>query len=60
MIVHAQVVVGSNHEHRDSFSESEEMVRMTDLPATALIKIGTDHRLAEKEPLERMLRECCR
>jgi hypothetical protein len=40
------------------FSDSEELVRNSGLPASALIEVGTDHRLAEPEPLERMLRAC--
>jgi hypothetical protein len=40
------------------FADSEELVRNSDLPASALIKVGNDHRLADPEPLERMLRAC--
>jgi hypothetical protein len=40
------------------FADSEELVRKSGLPATALIEVGTDHRLADQEPLEAMLREC--
>ncbi len=40
------------------FSDSEELVRNSGLPASALIEVGTDHRLADPEPLERMLRAC--
>lgn len=42
------------------FADSEDLVRASGLPAAALIEIGTDHRLAEPEPLEAMLRACCR
>jgi hypothetical protein len=28
------------------------------LPGSALIEVGTDHRLADREPWERMLRKC--
>ena len=28
------------------------------LPAAALIEVGNDHRLADQEPLEAILREC--
>jgi hypothetical protein len=42
------------------FADSEELVRNSGLPTSALIEVGNDHRLADQEPLERMLRECCR
>ena len=40
------------------FADSEELVRTSGLPATALVKVGGDHRLADPEPLRRMLRAC--
>jgi hypothetical protein len=40
------------------FAESEELVRNSGLPATALIEVGNDHRLADPEPLAAMLRAC--
>jgi len=40
------------------FVDSEELVRNSGLPASALIEIGDDHRLADPEPLEAMLRAC--
>jgi len=40
------------------FSDSEELVRNSGLPQSALIEIGSDHRLADAEPLEAMLRAC--
>ena len=40
------------------FSDSEELVRNSGLPASALIEVGTDHRLADPEPLARMLLAC--
>jgi len=42
------------------FSDSEELVRSSGLPATALIEVGTDHRLADPEPLRKMLEACAR
>jgi hypothetical protein len=39
-------------------NDSEELVRNSGLLASVLIEVGTDHRLAEPEPLERMLRAC--
>jgi hypothetical protein len=37
------------------FTDSEELVRNSDLPPSALIEIGNDHRLADPEPLAVML-----
>jgi alpha-beta hydrolase superfamily lysophospholipase len=40
------------------FADSEELVRNSELPASALIEVGNDHRLAHPEPLDAMLRAC--
>lgn len=40
------------------FAESEELVRNSGLPASTLIEVGTDHRLAEPEPLNALLAAC--
>ena len=40
------------------FAASEELVGNSGLPATALIEVGNDHRLADPEPLEKMLEAC--
>lgn len=40
------------------FADSEELIRSSELPASALVEVGTDHRLAYPEPLEAMLRAC--
>jgi hypothetical protein len=42
------------------FADSEELVRNSGLPASALIEVGDDHRLADPEPLRRMLQACQR
>ena len=39
------------------FADSEELVRNSGLPASALVEVGDDHRLADPEPLRKML-EC--
>jgi alpha-beta hydrolase superfamily lysophospholipase len=39
-------------------ADSEELVRNSGLPARALVEVGTDHRLADPEPLNRMLEAC--
>ena len=40
------------------FADSEELVRSSGLPDTALVEVGSDHRLADPEPLAAMLRTC--
>ena len=40
------------------FADSEELVRTSGLPASALVEVGGDHRLADPEPLAAMLRAC--
>ena len=40
------------------FADSEELVRPSGLPATALVEVGCDHRLADPEPLAAMLQAC--
>ena len=40
------------------FAHSEELLRNSGLPATALIEVGTDHRLADPAPLMAMLHAC--
>jgi hypothetical protein len=40
------------------FQDSEELVQNSGLPASALIEVGIDHRLADPEPLEMMLAAC--
>jgi hypothetical protein len=38
------------------FDDSEELIRNSGLEAAALIEVGTEHRLSDTEPLEKMLR----
>jgi hypothetical protein len=38
------------------FTDSVELISMSQLPDTALIEVGQDHRLADVEPLEALLR----
>jgi hypothetical protein len=40
------------------FADSVELVRNSGLPSSALIEVGNDHRLADPEPLEVVLRAC--
>ena len=39
-------------------AHSEELVRNSGLPGSALIEVGDDHKLADPESLERMLEAC--
>ena len=39
------------------FADSEELAMNSGLPASALIEVGDDHRLADPEPLRKM--EAC-
>jgi fermentation-respiration switch protein FrsA (DUF1100 family) len=52
------VILHSRADDVVPFADSEELVRNSGLPATALIEVGNDHRLADPEPLEAILREC--
>jgi alpha-beta hydrolase superfamily lysophospholipase len=40
------------------FGDSEELVRNSGLPLSALIEVGDDHRLADPEPMRKMLEAC--
>ena len=40
------------------FADSEELVKNSGLPASALVEVGDDHRLADPEPLRKMLEAC--
>jgi len=40
------------------FESSVELIKNSELPESALIEVGTDHRLADPEPLKAMLRAC--
>lgn len=52
------VILHSRADDVIPFADSEELVRISGLPVAALIEVGTDHRLADQEPLEAMLRAC--
>ena len=52
------VILHSRADDVVPFADSEELVRNSGLPASALIEVGNDHRLADPEPLAAMLREC--
>ena len=52
----ATVILHSKADDVVPYADSEELVRKSGLPASALIEVGNDHRLADPEPLAAMLR----
>lgn len=52
------VILHSRADDVIPFADSEELVRRSGLPASALIEVGGDHRLADPGSLERMLKAC--
>lgn len=49
-------ILHSRADERVPFSEAEELSQRSDLPLSALIDVGTEHRLADEESLEAMLK----
>jgi hypothetical protein len=43
---------------RGAVADSEDLVKNSGLPESALIEVGIDHRLADPEPLTAMLEAC--
>jgi hypothetical protein len=52
------VILHSRADDVVPFADSEELIRTSGLPASALVEVGTDHRLADPEPLAAMLKAC--
>jgi alpha-beta hydrolase superfamily lysophospholipase len=52
------VILHSQADDVVSFADSEELVKNSGLPASALVEVGTDHRLADAESLAKMLEAC--
>src|SRR5579884_1763149 len=52
------VILHSRTDDVVPFADSEELVRLSGLPAPALVEVGSDHRLADSEPLAAMMRAC--
>src|SRR5438128_11286049 len=52
------IILHSRADEVVPFADSEELVRNSGLPASALIEVGNDHRLADPEPLKAMLAVC--
>lgn len=57
-VKHGTVILHSRADDVVPFADSEELVRNSGLPSSALIEVGEDHRLADPKPLEAMLRAC--
>jgi pimeloyl-ACP methyl ester carboxylesterase len=55
---HGAVILHSRSDDVIPFADSEELVRNSGLPATALVEVGTDHRLADPQPLAALLVAC--
>jgi hypothetical protein len=52
------VVLHSGADDVIPIADSRELARASGLPESALVVVGTDHRLAEPEPLAAMLEAC--
>jgi hypothetical protein len=52
------VILHSEADDVIRIADSRELVRASGLPDTALIVVGSDHRLADAEPLRVMLDAC--
>jgi hypothetical protein len=52
------VILHSRADDVIPFDDSEELVTSSGLPVSVLIDVGTDHRLADPEPLRTLLRAC--
>jgi hypothetical protein len=52
------VILHSRADDVVPFEFSDELIRNSGLPASALIEVGIDHRLADTEPLRTMLEAC--
>jgi hypothetical protein len=52
------IILHSRGDEVIPFADSEELVRISGLPQSALIEIGPDHRLAHPDALAAMLRAC--
>ncbi len=57
-VKHGTLILHSQADEVIPFADSLELIRNSELPATSLIEVGTDHRLADPEPLAVMLRAC--
>jgi len=56
MLKAGSVILHSRADDVVPFADSEELIRHSGLPDSALLEVGSDHRLADPEPLAAMLR----
>ena len=52
------IILHSRQDEVIPFADSEELRANSGLPPEALIEVGNDHRLADEEPLGKMLEAC--
>jgi hypothetical protein len=52
------IILHSRADERVPFSESEELVQSSGLPSSALIDVGTEHRLTDEDSLAAMVKAC--
>ena len=52
------VILHSRADDVVPFGDSQELLRNSGLPESALIEVGTEHRLADEESLQAMLKAC--
>jgi hypothetical protein len=52
------VILHSKADDAVPFTDSQELVRNSELPAWTLIEVGNDHQLADPESLDKMLEAC--
>ena len=52
------VILHSRLDNIVAFEDSEELVRNSGIPPGALVAVGSDHRLADPDSLQAMLRAC--
>ena len=52
------VILHSRADDVVPFADSEELIRASGLPWSVFVEVGTDHRLADPEPLARLIAEC--
>jgi hypothetical protein len=57
-VKHGTVILHSRANDVVPFADSEELFKNSGLPVSALVEVGTDHRLADPEPLGAMLKAC--
>jgi hypothetical protein len=58
MVKPGTVILHSRADDVVPFAHNEELVSNSGLPSSGLIEVGTDHRLADPEPLGAMLTAC--